>query len=99
MGAKSGKRTAAKININVIGTHGPIAQLLHPLWIARNNIASISHILQMLDEQLSLSTSEVKLVVSGGGFIEVNHAKMYSQKTWRFEETIDELVHFVQTKM
>jgi len=99
MGAKSGKRTVAKININIVGKYGPIAQLLHPFWIARNNIKNMSHILQMLDEQLSLSTSEVKLVVSGGGFIEINHAEMYSQKTWRSEETIDELVRFVQTKM
>ncbi len=96
---KLGNRTDAKIKICIIGKDGPVAQLLHPLGIAHNDIAHMSIILQMVDEQLSSLTSEVKLVVSGGGFIQIDHAQTYDQETWRSEQIIDELTGLVQEKM
>ena len=99
MGAKSGNRTDAKIKVRIIGEHGPVAQMLHPFWIARNDISAMSNALQMVDDQLSLLTSGVRLVVSGGGFIEISHTTTYSPKTWRSEKTLDELTDVVRARM
>jgi hypothetical protein len=99
MGARSGERTDAKIKVHVIGEQGSVAQMLHPLWIARNDISHMSNALRLVDGQLSLLTSGVKLVVSGGGFIEISHTNTYSPKTWKSEKTIDELTTVVRAKM
>lgn len=99
MGAKSGSRTDTKIRIRIVGEQGPVAQLLHPFGITRHDIPVTSSVLQMADDQLSLLTTGVKLVVSGGGFIEVSQDKAYSPKTWKSEKTLDELEDLVRTKM
>lgn len=99
MGAKSGKRTDAKIKVHVIGEHGPVAQMLHQFWIARNDISLMSNALRMVDDQLFLLTSGVRLVVSGGGFIEIFHTKTYSPKTWKSEKILDELTDVVRARM
>ena len=99
MAAKSGKRTDANIKVRVIGEHGPVAQMLHPFWIARNDISVMSNALRMVDDQLTVLTSGVRLVVSGGGFIEISHTKTYSPKTWKSEKTLDELIDLVRAGM
>ncbi len=99
MGAISGKRIDTKVRIRIVGKHGPVAQLLHPYWITRNDVSDMGRILQRVDSELSQMTSGVRLVVSGGGFIELRLAKTYSHMTWKSEKTLSELSNLVQERM
>lgn len=96
---KSGQRAREKPKIQIIGAHSPVAQLLHPFWLARDDIVSMGYVLQLLDERLSSSAPEVRLVVSGGGLIQINHNRRCSYKTWRSEEALEELVDLVRERM
>jgi hypothetical protein len=99
MGAKSNEGIKKEISICVIGNKSPVAQLLHPLCIARDDISIMSDILQRVDQHLSEQTKGVKLVVSGGGFIEINHHQTYISTTWRSPQTLKDLKILVQTKI
>jgi hypothetical protein len=79
MGAKVGDRISSVPRFRILGNFGPVAQLLHPLWIARNDVRSMSNILKNIDDELS-RLHNVKLVVSGGGFIEMTINESLSSK-------------------
>jgi hypothetical protein len=99
MGATLGKRIAAKMRVHILGKHGPVAQLLHPSWMARNDIQTMSDILNIVDEELSLLTSGVKLVVTGGGYMEMGHAQLCSDKVWTSEKMLGHLTDCVRARM
>lgn len=98
MGAKSGIRISSKLKIRILGKSGSVAQLLHPLWIARNDVPSMGNILKAIDNELS-ALPEVKLMVSGGGLIEIYMNDYFSNKFWRAEETLKRLTNFVLGKV
>jgi hypothetical protein len=99
MGAKSGERIVTEKKVKIIGQHGQVAQLLHPILVARDDIETMSHDLQLVEEQLSLSAPNVKLVISGGGLIEIYLSKSYTRKSWKSEDTLNELIEIVQPKI
>jgi hypothetical protein len=47
MGAKAGNRICLELKIRIAGRAGLVAQLLHPLWIARNDIPIMGNILSI----------------------------------------------------
>lgn len=70
MGTIPGKRIEVrKFNSQIIVNHGPIAQILHPLGVARNNFPLMAQIIRDIDIELSKKTRNVQLVLTGGGFL------------------------------
>lgn len=98
MGAKSGNRSDARLKFRVIGNSGPVAQLLHPLWIVRDDILVMGNILTTIDKELSMLT-ELRLVVSGGGFIEINLNEHFTRKAWKSEDTLAKLTNLVSERV
>ncbi len=98
MGARPGKRTNTKIRFRITGNSGPVAQLLHPFWIARDDVSLISNILKTIDEELSM-LPELKLVVSGGGLIEIYLNERFTRRSWKSKETLEKLTNLVTERV
>ncbi len=51
---------------------GPITQVLHPDWLYRDNIGRMSNLILAIDEQLNNTFAESKLILTGGGYIQIS---------------------------
>jgi hypothetical protein len=98
MCAKAGKRINAKLRFRIVGNSGPVAQLLHPLWIARDDIPFMGNILEAIDDEVSM-LPKLRLVVSGGGFIEIRLNEHFTRKSWKSKETLDKLTNLVSERV
>ncbi|MBI2487588.1 MAG: hypothetical protein HYW01_11690 [Deltaproteobacteria bacterium] len=98
MGAKAGKRINAKLRFRIVGNSGPVAQLLHPLWIPRDDIPLMGNILKAIDDEVSM-LPKVRLVVSGGGFIEICLNEHFTRKSWKSKGTLDKLTNLVSERV
>jgi hypothetical protein len=92
MGAQREERINTKTRIHILGANSPVAQMLHPLWIDRTNLSAMGDILSSVDRELSTKKPEVRLVVGGGGFLEIDQAEPY-----RF--SLNGLIEFVQVNV
>ena len=78
------------------GSQGPIAQLLHPCWVSRN----VSQVLPFLKEIDNKLNKDIKLVLSGGGLIEIiKSSKEIKIEDWNSEEMLETLVLLVQKEL
>jgi hypothetical protein len=78
-------RIDAEVEIEIHGNGGPVAQMLHPQWIGRNDTHRMMEILRGVGDRLSAHSSDVKLIVTGGGFVEITYSKMHSRRDWHSE--------------
>jgi len=87
------------VEAEVFGNRGLVAQVLHPQWMRRTDIRQIGRILKEVSEKVSAQSSDVRLIVTGGGFIEIEHNKTYSARSWRSEQVLNEITGVVQATM
>jgi len=73
MGTKTGlKLKESRLSVRFLFNEGgPLAQLLHPCWIARNDLSLIADVLRA-DALLTVDAPQVNLVLAGGGLIELS---------------------------
>lgn len=93
MGTKVGLRTAAH-NISpqlIRAGESQIAQLLHPVCIARDDVDRMADLLHQVDSLLDSSAPGVRLVLTGGGFLEFLLDESRTSRRWRSEDTLEDL--------
>ena len=99
MGAKPGKRSSSSLRVRVCGKDGLVAQLLHPDWIARDDAKAVGSNLRAVEDELTRVNAQAKLVLSGGGLLEVYWDATLSHKSWRSEATLNTLVDQVHASV
>lgn len=74
MGTKTGLRLKeSRLSVRFLFNEGgPLAQLLHPCWIARNDLSLIADVLLRADALLNVDAPQVNLVLAGGGLVELS---------------------------
>ncbi len=100
MGAKKGPRFELKystIRLEKIGS-GLVAQVLHPLWVARGDISAMTDTIIQIDEALSKKPESIRLVLTGGGFIELEAKRNFTSREVQTEQLLDELLDYVKEK-
>jgi len=75
----------------LINQGGPVAQLLHPDWTARDDPNQIGGLLLQAEELLSAQAPNVELVLTGAGFLEVPVDGQRSYRYWRTEAALERL--------
>jgi hypothetical protein len=97
MGTKAGKSSKSILSgFKIHGNEGSIAQLLHPCWASRS-VSQVKPFLKKIDKELG---EEVKLIISGGGLIEiVKSSEKMKIKDLKSEEMLEELVEVVDDKI
>jgi len=93
MGTKAGHRVRianAKVRF-LINQGGPVAQLLHPDWIARDDPNQIGGLLLQTEELLSAQAPDVELVLTGAGLLEVRLEGQRGYRYWKTEAALERL--------
>lgn len=93
MGTKADHRVkidSAKVRL-LINHGGPVAQLLHPDWISRDDPDQIGRLLLQTEELLSAQAPDVKLVLTGAGLLEVLLHEHRDFRHWKTEAALERL--------
>ncbi|MCL0038731.1 hypothetical protein M1N46_00555 [Dehalococcoidia bacterium] len=64
---------------------GPVAQILHPLSLKRDDVFLMSDRIKEVESRISKEAPDVKVVVTGGGFVEIHADGLVSPDEWRSE--------------
>lgn len=97
MGTKTGNRNKANLTgFTIKGNQGYIAQLLHP-YSASRDAGQVAPLLRIINNKLG---KEVKLVISGGGLVEITKSsEEIGIKDKKSEEMLNELIKIVEKEI
>lgn len=85
MGTRAGQRgKIAKAKVRFLTDQGgPVAQLLHPNWLARDDPSQIGSVLLQTEKLLSAQAPDTKLVLAGAGLLEIWLDPQDSYTDWK----------------
>lgn len=75
---------------------GPVAQLLYPHWMARDDASFMGDILANVEHQCVTNADDVRVVVTGGGFMEIRSGASTRNSYWRTEKGLDTALSHVE---
>ena len=101
MGTKTGARSRVKeFSIRFLRNEGgPVAQLLHPNWVARDDVFLMSYVIKEIESRVSSQARDVKVVVTGGGFVEIRLERQAARRTWKSKKGLERLLALVKERL
>ncbi|MCL0048265.1 hypothetical protein M1N20_02305 [Dehalococcoidia bacterium] len=101
MGTKIGAETTVKeFGIRFLRNQGgPVAQILHPLSLKRDDVFLMSDRIKKVESRISKEAPDVKVVVTGGGFVEIHADGLVARREWRSQKCLERLLAFVEERL
>ncbi|MCL0037108.1 hypothetical protein M1N15_00555 [Dehalococcoidia bacterium] len=78
---------------------GPVAQVLHPLGVERDDVFLMSDRIKKVESRISKEAPDVKVVVTGGGFVEIHADGLVARREWRSQKCLERLLAFVEERL